>query len=265
MRLATRILILFILAIAIVFYLVITSYLNQIVIIEHYKNALITLNDLHLRSTYETTLSRKQVYFDYIGENLNTILGNFNSYKQRIFIQSIVSFVIAMILFAFAMTSLRKHVLSRFNIIGEFIKNAYKQGLTHRRINLSGRDEISELSELVNKALDSIDSSEASLEGHHRQNRKIIDSLIKSQSESNAYFRINGDLIGSNVKVEDEKKICAIIKQNIDKIINSGPATNVFELSTHNQLMVETIGAKASESILIKAQIKNDKDKMEDG
>ena len=260
MRLATRILILFIVAMAIVLYLMIASYLNQTMIIDYYRDALMKIYQLYLRSELEAGLDKKQVYFDNIGEHLRILLERFDSYNQRLFIQSIISFIVSMILFAFVMNSLRKHVFSRFNLIAEFVKNAYKQGLTHRRINLFGKDEISEFSELLNNSFDSLDECKRSLLGRSLQDRKIIECLINQSNTPCVYYRLNGDLLGSNLTITQEKASVSIVKNNLNQILQSNTDKKTFPFSDLQHLIITIIGTSNTEGTLIKGSLLNKDD-----
>ena len=254
MKLRTRIMFLFVSAMIIIASLIIVNYINQSLLFEHLEASLQKIERGLTHNFADESVKLSEQHKN-VRKRVAKLTADFEFYRFRTYILTVISSVVVMLLFALGMMSLKKHVVTRLMLLRNFIVEAYHHGIHHRRMNLSGNDELTQFADLFNKALDSIERKNSSREGQRGEDRMIILSLLQNMDKPVAYFRMNGELLGSNLSREHEDAV----KNHLEKHITRFQEQNTLEacdpLDALHELRVQAVGPQGRGLMLLRVHL----------
>ncbi|MCY4444340.1 MAG: hypothetical protein OXC44_06040 [Proteobacteria bacterium] len=257
MKLRTRITFLFMAAMILLAAMMMINYINQSIIFQNLEKSLglLTLAAVpaqHLQDHMTNELALQLAALQTRGQ---TILKDFENYRYQMYLLMVISAVLVMLLFAIGMSTLKKHVVTRLNSLRRFVLDSHSHGLLHKRLVMSGFDELSQFASLFNSALDAMDKTSSQYAGRLAEIRKIILTLIADMPSPTAYFRMNGDCLGSNMAFSKEKTIMELVRKEINDIQELDSLEALYPLQEDESLRVETIGPSAGVKLLIRASV----------
>ena len=253
MKLRTRILFLFASTMVVMAVLVMAHYVHQSIILEHFEDSLEGLRDAMNPLLMQGDFLSLDAVFATWEMRVREAGLDFEEYRSRVYLQTVISAVLLMVLFAVGMTSLKKHVLHRLSIMRRFVVDAFQHGWAHRRLHMPGTDELSQFSKLFNTSMDTIEANMQSYTGKLAEDRKIITTLISGRGIPQAYFRSNGDFLGSGLGEKEEQEIMAAVKENLTDIqqLDALEAVYSYGEDSSKTMRVEYLGPSPGTRLLI--------------
>ena len=259
MKLRSRIMFLFTAGTILIAGIVMVNYINLSMIFEYFDTSLNQLNDFARSAIRLYPYPEPQETFALLEEDIQSLTQNFQNYRNRVYIQTVIFAILVMILLALTITSLKHHVINRLEIIRHFTINTYSEGLAHKRLDLPGQDELTDFAALLNKALDSMESSNSEYTGKLAQIRGIILTLMADNPHPTAYFRMSGDLLGSNLSPKEEDQVTETIQAHHQDFSLLDTFDKVYALDETRELKVEAIGPESQSLLLVKASVQEKK------
>ena len=255
MKLRTRILLLFVGAIVVTASITVVNYISQSMIFEGLETSLRSL--LEYLVSYESDVAIPSEYMiTSIRHKVNAVLGEFYAFKNRVYIQTVLTVIGVMIVFAMGMASLKKNVINRLDILRGFIGETYEYGPSHKRLQLPGKDELAHVGNLLNTSLNVLESRDALAEGRYLEDRKILLTLIGLSDRRVAYYRVSGDLVGSNLAGDLEEKVSNTVRHHISRLQNLGTETEVMMVEESDKKMyVSGVGVEPGATLLFQVKI----------
>ena len=180
----------------------------------------------------------------------------FSQQHHKIYIQSVMWLIGLMVIFALGYTTWLRHIMSRLDVLRNFILDTYEHGPSHKRLELAGKDELSQVAKLINTSLDVHEAAKAELTGRVLENRKMVLALIRQFKQPVAYFRTNGDLVGSNMNGEIENQVAQLVSKHLLHLQTIGTQTEIFEMGAgESTVTIQGIGVVSGSQILIQVQL----------
>lgn len=268
MKLRTRLLFLFLSTMVVMAVLVMAHYIQQSLLLEYFDHS---LEHLKLQrppqwlSSVDTGLSSdmsggidtaSEMSLTLWYDRVQFIASDFNYYRSRVYLQAVISAVIVMVLFALGMSSLKKNVLARLNILRSFLTDAYQHGLAFRRLHLGGNDELTQFAKLFNASVDAIESHDQRYTGKLVEDRRLLATLIALSKPPRAFFRSNGDFLGSNLSEEIEHSVKVVVRDHLDeiqKLIILDAQYPLEDAGPEAKVRVEYVGPGSGTRLLISA------------
>ena len=263
MKLRTRIMLLFVGAIVVTASLTVVNYIGQSITFEGLESSLLSLlSFLEGYDNYdESTAIQPEYLITSIQHKLGGVTQEFYAIKSRVYIQTVLSVIAVMIIFALGMASLKKNVINRLDIVRGFIGDTYEHGPSHKRLQLSGKDELAHMGKLLNASLNVMESRHAQAEGRYLEDRKILLTLIGLSAGKVAYYRISGDLVGSNLTGELETKVTIAVREHITSLQKLGTETVVIEVpDTEAKIHASGVGVEPGATLLLQVKVEEPKD-----
>lgn len=254
MKLRTRVLFLFVTTMVVMAVLVMVHYIHQSLMLQYFSDALDALNAQMGALVIQGEGVSLDAVFATWYEGVRAAVEDFEGYRSRAYLQTVISAVVVMVLFAVGMSSIKKHVLQRLNVIRRFVVDAYQHGWAFRRLHMPGSDELAQFSKLFNTAIDTIETNLRLYSGKLAEDRKILMTFIAMGDRQRAYFRGNGDFIGSNLPEDAEEQVIATVRQNIDEIQGLDSLNAVYPMNLEPAdlvLKVEYVGPDRGTRLLI--------------
>ncbi|MCY4381066.1 MAG: hypothetical protein OXC40_05825 [Proteobacteria bacterium] len=254
MKLRTRIILLFLAVVTLTTLLVVSSFMIQSLIFNHLESSLLSIKQ-YLHEPNHFNPDKPHYYVATASYYLDQVFTDFSSYRSNTYIQMIISVTFVMIVFAIVMDSLKKHVTSRLDLMGAFVKDIYNQGLTHKRLDVVGRDELSRVMKLLNSTFNMLESKSAEAEGRRLEQRKILLTLIHQSKGKVAYFRLNGHLVGSNLDSDEESRVSEVVGSHLDRLQDLALTTETIGFHGDQVLAISHASMNSGAKLLYKVEI----------
>lgn len=252
MQLRTRIILLFVGLIVGTAALTIMHYMTHSLMIGRFEDALDRFNEYLARYDHGAFFD-PEYFLLTTAYQLTDITSEFAEYRSQIYTQTVVSVIGVMVVFALGFTSLKRHMINRLDAIRGFVGDTYEHGPSYRRLQLSGKDELSQIAKLMNTALNVLEAAKAEAMGRDLEGRKMLLSLIRQSSVPVAYYRASGDLMGSNLEEDMEGKISELIRPQFGRLQKMKDEFETLDFGDH-ELILSWIGPRSGTRVLLEVK-----------
>lgn len=255
MHLRTRIMLLFIGVVMASAALTIMHYVSQSLTIRGLETSMQALKQ-YVEQSEHGAFFDPEYFLLTLQNRLTELTAEFNDYRYKVYLQTVMSVVGVMVVFALGFNSLKRHIIQRLDTLRGFILDTYEHGPSHRRLELAGKDELSQVAQLINTSLNVHEAARAEFTGRILEHRKMLLTLIQQFKRPVAYFRAGGDLVVSNMDRELEDQVTQVVRQQLSSGV--GMQTKVAGLKVgRGELVLQGVGEVPGAQTFIQAEIKD--------